>query len=150
MSLVDRFWEEHRALVWEALRLTLTFLEGEQARTAGTADGRSLLGGLRRFRERLFKHVTAEENVLLPAVRARGADGRRLAEHYRVCLGASAEQVAALLDAAEEALTGGQHELARHRWQEALRCLSRRIELEERRYFPVFRVYLVLPPGPSP
>lgn len=147
VSLVDRFWYEHRVLVREAMRLTLAFLEGEQAGTAGAADGRSLHAQLRRFRQRFVRHATAEELLLLPAVRARGAEGRRLAEHYRVCLAASAEQIAALLDGAEMALAGGHGESARRRWEEAVRCLARRIELEERRYFPVFRVYLVLPPA---
>ncbi len=147
MSLVDRFWDEHRVLVREAMRLTLLFLEEEPAGRSGGADGPRLRAQLRSFRERLVRHVTAEERLLLPAVRARGAEGRRLAEHYRVCLASSAEQIAALLDGAEKALAGGQRELARRRWEEAVRSLARRIELEERRYFPVFRVYLVLPPA---
>lgn len=146
MFVVDRFWDEHRILIREAMHLTLVFA-GEPGDTAGTADGRNLLEALRRFRERFVSHVTAEERLLLSALRERGAEGRRVAKEYGASLGASAGQVIALLGDAEEALTGGQRRLARRCWEEAVHCLTRRIELEERRYFPVFRVYLVLPPA---
>lgn len=147
MSLVDRFWAEHRLLVREAMRLTMAFLEAERTLPSGAGDRPHLLVRLKPFRKHLADHVDAEERWLLPAVRARGTEGRRLADHYRVCLGASAQQIMSLLDDAAGALETDQPDLGRRWWDEAMRCLARRIELEERRYFPIFRVYLVLPPG---
>ncbi len=135
MSLLDELFEEHRVLARES-RLVVWAVQHLSEKEARPA--------LSRFRQMVLRHVEREHNELVPQLAACGPEGRKLAERFNAALETVTQQILEFLNNYEATAAPNRALIIRDLAQ-VTKALTRRIELEERRFFPLCRVYLALP-----